>query len=123
MSQSDLHTFSLDEKARMWCYIRAQCAILLTANGQRPTANGQRPTANGSTPNGRNPSSPWMLVRRKHRHGGGMSSASSRRALKILKWIGISLGALLVVLIVVLSLLDWNALRGPIARMASSKLH
>ena len=41
----------------------------------------------------------------------------------ILKWTGIVLGVLIVVLGVTLALIDWGALRGPIARYASAKLN
>ncbi len=43
--------------------------------------------------------------------------------LQILKWTGIVLGVLIIALILVISLLDWNQLRGPIARHASAHLH
>jgi uncharacterized protein involved in outer membrane biogenesis len=45
------------------------------------------------------------------------------RGLNILKWTGIVLGVLIVALILVISLLDWNRLRGPISRYASAHLH
>src|SRR5580704_6941112 len=46
------------------------------------------------------------------------------RAATVLKWTGIVVGALLVVLLVTLAVLDANAdaLRGPIARLASAHL-
>ena len=41
---------------------------------------------------------------------------------RALKWTGAVLGALIVLLCLALALIDWNALRGPIARFASAKL-
>jgi uncharacterized protein involved in outer membrane biogenesis len=41
----------------------------------------------------------------------------------VLKWTGIVLGALVVVIVVALALIDWNALRGPVSRFASARLH
>src|SRR5437868_3253637 len=52
------------------------------------------------------------------------ASIPGNRAPTVLKWIGIVVGTLLVVLLVTLAVLDANAdaLRGPIARMASAHL-
>jgi uncharacterized protein involved in outer membrane biogenesis len=41
----------------------------------------------------------------------------------ILKWAGIVLGVLVVILGVTLALIDWDAMRGPIARYAAAKLN
>lgn len=41
----------------------------------------------------------------------------------ILKWTGIVLGVLIVVVVGTLALIDWDAMRGPISRYASAKLH
>lgn len=41
----------------------------------------------------------------------------------ILKWTGIVLGVLILAVGVTLALIDWDALRGPIARFAAAKLH
>ncbi len=43
----------------------------------------------------------------------------SRKVGRVLLWIGASVLGLLLVLIVALALMDWNALRGPVSRMAS----
>ena len=46
-----------------------------------------------------------------------------QRVGRILKWTGAVLGSLILVLCLVLALIDWNALRGPISRFASARLH
>jgi uncharacterized protein involved in outer membrane biogenesis len=48
--------------------------------------------------------------------------AGPRRLRDVLKWMGLACLALLLVIVLVLALLDWNALRGPIARHASARL-
>jgi uncharacterized protein involved in outer membrane biogenesis len=50
-----------------------------------------------------------------------MTASDFWRRHKIFKWVLASVAALCVVLILVVSLLDWNALRGPVARMISAK--
>ncbi len=52
-----------------------------------------------------------------------MSPLARARLLQTLKWAGIILGALLLILVLILAFADWNALRGPIARYASHKLN
>jgi uncharacterized protein involved in outer membrane biogenesis len=46
----------------------------------------------------------------------------SRRALSILKWIGIVLASLVVLVVLFLALADWNAMKRPIERIASNTL-
>src|SRR5450756_2983178 len=43
------------------------------------------------------------------------------RARSILRWTGITVGAVVVVLFLVLAFMDWNLLKHPIERMASAK--
>jgi AsmA family protein len=50
-----------------------------------------------------------------------MTASDFWRRHKIFKWVLVSVAALCVVLILVVSLLDWNALRGPVARAISAK--
>jgi uncharacterized protein involved in outer membrane biogenesis len=50
-----------------------------------------------------------------------MTASDFWRRHKIFKWVLVSVAALCVVLILVVSLLDWNKLRGPVARMISAK--
>ncbi|HET8551229.1 MAG TPA: AsmA family protein [Gammaproteobacteria bacterium] len=44
-------------------------------------------------------------------------------ALRVLKWIGVALGALIVVIVLVLAFFPWNWLRGPINDLVSDRLH
>jgi uncharacterized protein involved in outer membrane biogenesis len=39
----------------------------------------------------------------------------------ILRWAGMTLGGLLIILVLALSLMDWNLLKHPLERMASAK--
>jgi AsmA family protein len=56
--------------------------------------------------------------------GNGVAFSIDRtKVLAILKWTGIVVGTLIVALAVALLLIDWNALRGPISRFASTRLH
>ena len=50
-----------------------------------------------------------------------LSVALSPRARSVLKWIGIGLGAFVLLVVLGLALVDWNALKGPLERMASER--
>src|SRR5262245_39618338 len=45
----------------------------------------------------------------------------SRRTRHVLAWTGVSLGVLIGAALLALALLDWNAMKGPIERMATAK--
>ena len=47
--------------------------------------------------------------------------STSFRWTAVLKWIGLTFGALILVVVVCLALFDWNRLRGPISKIASEK--
>jgi uncharacterized protein involved in outer membrane biogenesis len=44
-------------------------------------------------------------------------------ALKILKWLGVVIGALIVIIVLVLAFFPWNWLRAPVNHLVSEKLH
>lgn len=43
------------------------------------------------------------------------------RSLHVLAWVGGVIGALIIIIVVALALMDWNAMKGPIVRMAAAK--
>jgi uncharacterized protein involved in outer membrane biogenesis len=45
----------------------------------------------------------------------------SRRTRHVLAWTGVTLGVLIGAVILALLLIDWNAMKGPIERMASER--
>ena len=51
-----------------------------------------------------------------------LSSPGAQRCLKILSWVGLVLAALVAALFLVLAFIDWNSLKGPIERIASSRM-
>ena len=44
-----------------------------------------------------------------------------RRSLRVLAWVGGVIGVLIVVIVIALALMDWDAMKGPIVRLAAAK--